>query len=511
MWAEDSKFQVIKRDAEQWLESLPPCLQYTPDNLQSFASEKVANQFLFLHIVYNQIILFSNRFALPTPGVRTALPKDMPTEFVQTASRAAFEAANQISALVHEAMDHLVVAPFAGYCAFFSSTVHIYGAFSKNAQLEATSKQNLAWNVKYLTKMKKYWGMFHFVTENLRELYRRHADAARSGAGPKAGAGDGQDPAIFQYGDWFDRYPHGVSGTDYEEPSAGAKREPGSDAVLGQKSDLQTVEEFFSKLSPPSRAAHLQQRQQQEKKTAKRRRASKSQSISTTASGMPQAPQSSMNSAGQSFHQHGLQAQQMQNNMLSASQDFNNGSFDTSMRQHSIAFPPGFQAPPNPLLPTAPQHLMSQLDRQMVMNSYADLNRASNNNRAAQQAFQQPSSMLDAANQMDPFGLDAFPGHTANNNHGNGSGAGLWGDPSTAWFMPFNMEPPSIGDDGNLFGTGNGFDWAAFGGFGDLHTGLTPQPPPGEMDVVQQQQQQHDPTLSAEPGGNGLEGFEGLH
>ncbi|KXL48423.1 hypothetical protein M433DRAFT_63237, partial [Acidomyces richmondensis BFW] len=249
MWSQASMFQSIKRAVEEWKEALPSSLQYSPENLQNHASEKIANQFIFLHIVYNQIILFMNRFALPTPGSRPPPFKDMPMDFIQNASRAAFEAANQISALIHEAMDHLVVAPFAGYCAFFSSTVHINGAFSKNPQLEATSKQNLAWNVKYLTKMKKYWGMFHFVTENLRDLYRRHADAARSGAA-QGRAGEGPDSGIFQYGDWFDRYPHGVSGTDYEEPSAEVKKEPGADAVLGQKSDLQTVEEFFSKVSP---------------------------------------------------------------------------------------------------------------------------------------------------------------------------------------------------------------------------------------------------------------------
>ena len=517
MWDDHSMFQVIKRDTEQWLESLPASLHYTPENLQNYASEKIANQFLFLHIVYNQIILFSNRFALPTPGVRSSLPKDMPTDFVQTASRAAFEAANQISALVHESMDHLVVAPFAGYCAFFSSTVHIYGAFSKNVQLEATSKQNLAWNVKYLTKMKKYWGMFHFVTENLRDLYRRHADASRSGAGPKAG--DGPDRSIFQYGDWFDRYPHGVSGTDYEEPSAEIKREPGSDAVLGQKSDLQTVEEFFSKMSPPSRAAHLQQQQQSKKSAAKKRRASKAERQNTAdSSSMQQQAQQQQQSQqnqqqaiqhDQAFQQHhGLPDQHMQNSMLGA-QDFssNNNTFDATLRQHSLAFPPGFQPPPNPLLAGAPQHLLSQLDRQMVLNSYAGLDRTSN--YRAQQSFQQQHNnnnnggMLDHSSNLDPFGLDAFSGHT-NNNNNNNTAAGVWGDPSTAWFMPFNMEPPSIGDDNNLFNNGNTFDW--FGSFGEMGqgglppTGLTPQ-----MSGDGQ-----DPTLSGEGGEDGLEGFEGL-
>ena len=67
-------------------------------------------------------------------------------------------------------------------------------------------------------------------------------------------SGKGSSPNIFQYGDWFDRYPHGVSKTDYEDPATDVKKEPGTDAVLGQKSDLQSVEEFFASLSPPSKA-----------------------------------------------------------------------------------------------------------------------------------------------------------------------------------------------------------------------------------------------------------------
>jgi len=266
MWSEDSGFFKLRNTIKQWKSSLPSSLAWTMENLQTHASDKIANQFIFLHIIHNQIVLFLNRFALPSPGSRSSNVKDMPQAFVTDCGRTALEAANQISVLVNEAMDHRVVAPFAGYCAFFASTVHIYGVFSKNPALEASSKQNLAVNVKYLTKMKKHWGMFHWVTENLKELYRKHADAALRGPQPShTPTGQKTQETIFQYGDWFDRYPHGVSGTDYEEPMVEVKKEPGADAVLGQRSDLQSVEEFFSKLGPPTRTA-------QQKKAARKKR-----------------------------------------------------------------------------------------------------------------------------------------------------------------------------------------------------------------------------------------------
>jgi hypothetical protein len=128
----------------------------------------------------------------------------------------------------------------------------------------------------------------------------------------------------------------------------------------------------------------------------------------------------------------------------------------------SSAFPPGYQQPPNPLLMTQPQQqVMSQLDRAMVLQSYAGINPPSNPTI---------NPMMDPASQpnLDAFDFNAFSANSS-------SPQNFWGDPSTAWFMPFNMDPPAIGEDNNLF-SGN-FDWN-FGGFGDLGnglpTGLTP-------------------------------------
>ncbi|KAK5111015.1 hypothetical protein LTR62_005390 [Meristemomyces frigidus] len=518
MWAEDSVFMGMKQSLEAWADSLPSWMSYSQENLQNYASLKIANQYLFMHILHNQVILFMNRFALPMPNRRAAFPADMPTTFIQDSSRAAFDAANQISALIHEAMDHMVVAPFAGYCAFFSSTVHINGAFSRDAKVEASSKQNLAWNVKYLTKMKKYWGMFHFVTENLRELYRRHADVARSGANvptPSAKVDAAESAEIFQYGDWFDRYPHGVSGTDYEEPATEAvKKEPGADGVLGQSSDLQTVEDFFAKLSPPSRAAHVQQQAKQ--KAQKKRRASKSEK-KAVAEAASAADSAALQSTSANEMQ-ALQALQAQQNLLAAQAAGYPDSALEELRQHSIAFPPGYQQPPNPLLQSPqPQHMLSQLDRQMVLNSYAGIDHTSSSN-----LYHQNAQMLQQA-QLDPFHLDAeYANHNLSLGNGGsntnaGGGAGSWGDPSTAWFMPFNLDPPTIGDDNNLFGGGGGggeegagFDWGSMGGFGDLgglptgltpRTGLTPLPLTGNGDGGMR-------PGSGDP--SGLEGFEGL-
>ncbi|KAI7166617.1 hypothetical protein KC324_g12002, partial [Hortaea werneckii] len=89
----------------------------------------------------------------------------------------------------------------------------------------------------------------------------------------------------------------------------------------------------------------------------------------------------------------------------------------------------------------------------------------------------------------------------------------------------FNMEPPSVGDDSNLFAhSGNAsFDWANFGAGlpADMSalsaqqqqqahsTGLSPHSS-AELAGGQQQQQGHqqlDPTLSSTPGAGVMDGF----
>lgn len=489
MWDDESTFQNLRQSAERWRDTLPTSLHYTPENLASHASDKIANQFLFMHIIYYQIMLFMNRFALPAPGHRAVFPKEMPEKFISDAGKAALDAANMISALVNEGMDHTVVAPFAGYAAFFSSTVHIHGAFSQNPALEASSKQNLAWNVKYLTKMKKHWGMFHFVTENLRELYRKHADAARSGALGKTGKdGDG----IFQYGDWFDRYPHGVSGTDFDEPQSEVKKDPGADAVLGQQSDLQTVEEFFSKLSPPSRSTANLQSQQKSRKSRKKQESKSENKAAPSGEGHQQGGDVTA-SGQQQQHQQGhpqqdftqqLQQQQQMQQMQSSGMDQQQQPYAPpfNIGQHSSAFPPGFQQPHNALLMPQQHGIMSQLDRQMVLSSYAG---GEPNMSALSQ--QDANPMMDGGVGMGAFGDGFNPmGGSAGGGGGGGANAGFWGDPSSAWYMPFNMDPPTMADDNSLLTTG-GFDWPnAFPDFGGLPpTGMTPTPVGMDMDTGQ--------------------------
>ena len=412
IWSDLSELTRLRKAVDDFKDNLPSRMTWNQENLQNHEMEHNANQFVFLHLVYHQLRLFMNRWALPSSGFGKA-DRDIPKQFHIECARAAIDAANNVSLLIKEAFDHNVTAPFAGYCAFYSSTVHVQGVFSKSTKLQEVAKQNLAYNVKYLTKMKKYWGMFHFVTENLKELYRQHADAVLKGSSDRS---DGKSDGILQYGDWFDRYPSGVSETDYEDPASANKAENGPDTVLGQKSDLQSVEEFFASLSPATKAAQL-------RKQARRAKAKKAaDEHARKNSDMTQATDAQqdlmMNSVNPNLNLLGPAGYGINGTGLEGAQNYN------LLDNH------------NPLIQPP---MLSQLDRHMVLSSYAGMDPASAASISNTINDQQTQQMGDAS----AFAPDSVTNGLDMWNLGGMDWGGLGADASTAWFMPFNLDPPT--------------------------------------------------------------------
>ncbi|GAP89679.1 putative zinc finger transcription factor 1 [Rosellinia necatrix] len=478
MWETNSGYTDLVKQAEEFPNNLPEGLKYNAENLHLHKTEGMANQFLFLHISVQQNILFMNRFAVSSPGGTSQA--DVPQTFVTQAGSRAFAAANKISELLKDAEQYMIAAPFVGYCAFLSSTVHIFGIFSGNAAVEIAAKRNLATNVKFLHKMKRYWGMFHFMAENLREQYKTCADAARQGT--PANDNSTSSP-IFQYGDWFDRYPHGVSQTEYVEPASGKKKETGDDAVLEQKAELHTVEEFFTQLSPPPSTSEGREATGTSRPPLAKRKslARKGSNARTDQQQQLEPLLTDLNgtSLPEQIQQRIQQAQQQQAhrnfrlgaqpNGPAAFHHLSNararshsaaanyhamspispvvGGFSHGLHGHGHHYPASLYNPDLFSLSLANQSgLLPQLDRQLVFNAYGGLDPTTMNG---------PEALMD---------WDALAGHASSAGGGGGgtngvsvsrddSGghdslpAGFVSEPSSAWFMPFNMEPPELGQD----------------------------------------------------------------
>jgi hypothetical protein len=411
VWHPDSGFTVLLKETDAFESSLPDFLKYRQDNLLTHETEGLSNQFLFLHISIQQASLFTNRFAVPgAPGGRG--PEGAPKEFVKKAGAKAFEAANRISALLKDGESYFITAPFTGYCAFLASTVHIFGIFSKNPQMETASKQNLAINVKYISKMKRYWGMFHFMAENLKVIYRNCADASMKGS--TGGSNEASSKTVFQYGDWFDQYPHGVSQSDFEDPATEIKKEKGEDAVLEQKSDYHTVEEFFHTLSPMPPQNEAPKPQKRKTKRSSTTRREQLDPVNTNVPNMPSGPH--LQSSGHPM-----------------SHGYNQMSPTTPVNVYNQGPYYGHDA----ILPPHQQGMLPQLDRQLVFGAYAGMDPSALNSQ----------NIIDTGNTWDM--------------QMGGMTGGFGAEPSSAWFMPFNMEPPEIGHDADIFsnlgGTGSGY------------------------------------------------------
>lgn len=248
IWDAESDYMMLLKEAEGLANSLPEELVYDLDNRRLHEAESMVNQFVFLHIAIQQNILFLHRFAV------NAVKEQPPMAFVTTAGKKSFDAANRISELLSDSESLLISAPFVGYCAFLSATIHIFGIFSDSPSLVPSATTNLGVNARFLSKMKHYWGLCVYMGQNLRSRYHDyHTYWKNREKLPNATEEAPPSTPIFQYGDWFDRFPHGLPQSDFVDPATYKQKEKGEDAVLEQKPEMQSVGDFLNGLSPQSR------------------------------------------------------------------------------------------------------------------------------------------------------------------------------------------------------------------------------------------------------------------
>jgi hypothetical protein len=544
IWDPLSQFATLQRQIQQLKSSLPEDITYNADNFSTHMSERLANQYLFLHIVIAQASLFLHRFAIPTtpshrPHHHYYTQQGMPKPFLTTSANIVLESASLISKLIADSTGHTLTVPFAGYCAYAAATVHVWGIFSKNSALEQQSKENLRHNYRYLTRMKRYWGMFHYMAESVKDTYRafadatlRHAQHARSGppgstlqrrssalsgarsgtqtpmeldatatltsntnppsraetpADPNKAKADGDKPksgSMFQYGDWFDKYPHGVSESEWEKSHLEYRSEHaqgGAEAVMSQRSDLQSVEEFFASLSPPSKADDALGRgnkkvaRKRGKSVAENKKGDKEEKSKEGDKGKGNVPISSGTAAGPSMASQDSQrrASMSQGGAADQQQLLNTAGEDTSMALNTnqpfdlasfdITSPSLYQntqfsdqynytgSPGNPhihghypFISTLPA-----IDRQIVFGAaYGGLDPTSNhghqNTSSGLNNLTSPTTgNFGSTNPWDQLDMttygfsDPFAG-----------GTGGMDTSSSAWLLPFNIEPPNFGTTG---------------------------------------------------------------
>ncbi|KAI9822047.1 MAG: hypothetical protein M1832_003219 [Thelocarpon impressellum] len=427
MWSPKSHFAELQARAEEFRASFPDSLRYTPKSLQAHAAKGQANEFLFLHITSHQVELALNGHVI-APAPHSGKLADGPKEFQARLMQKAVESAGRISELIKACVDHLVTAPFIGYCAFMSGLVHIRGIFSKRPELAVASTKGLAHNVRYLGMMKKYWGMFHLMAQNLKDAYRRQDEAASEGETETAR----HFSDTLHYGDMLDRYPRGVSKTEYHDLADKQGNEPENETAMGQRPELQSVEEFFAGLSksptngigdkPASKT-----RAKRVKRPPKSNRASGSRR--NTSSGLPSGNPVADDDEGEigqtiqgqvvldAVHLLGLNAQQSgdQDRQL-VGQATTTAYTPPQVPTSQTAYPLHSPFADYPFLGSQEPGLMTPLDRQLVFGHCDGLVPISS------------SVGLDAGAPWDPGMVGFQPANMS--------------DTPQPWIMPYSMQPP---------------------------------------------------------------------
>jgi len=487
-WEAGSRYQELMKQLAQFHKDLPNRLHYNEENLKTHAAENIANQLIYLHVIYQQCVLFSNQFAWPTTA--RYIVEGIPRANILQGRKLALDSATRISELIREASEYKLVAPFAGYCTYCSSAILIQGAFSKNPQLEASSKENLAHNIIFLSKLKKYWGMVPFMTESLKDLYRQNAEALSRGTNTPTALKPGQK-RVFQYGDWYDRYPNGVSQTDYEEPQAAVKKEAGEDAVFSKPPDLQSVEDFFATLSPTSRAKHPKLSGRKGTKRGPHPAGQEPDNLASSSMDLDRSlntgidgiaipnspygiPESYSRTPVQARLPPPLPPQPLQ--VAQAQQHFPQEQQQQTLDPTSLD--PFAYAPP--LFGNGLNHpgVLSQMDRHLVLQSYNGLDpSATTSHPPAGAVPQQPATdYWGISGDPTEFFMPDVTGGLGNTDGMNIMGMGMGGG-GGAWMMPFNLDPSDFsqglgGNDFGEFGLGDQDPWFGIGGLGMVDPGL---------------------------------------
>jgi hypothetical protein len=416
MWDPTSHFKDLASMLKDF--KFSPDLVWSEDNLATHRAVKRDNQFVFVHIVYQHLRLFCHRFALPGWGI--LISRKMPRSFLAESGRIALDAANQVSMLVKEAIHSNVTAPFAGYAAFYASTVHIQGQFAKSVKVVQRAEENLKINMQYLERMRNWWGMFHFMLPDLKKLFQATRDAsnARSRAnGQPEGSNDAEDnnrgggnrkgSGIFQYGDWLDKYSKGHSTLQFEEsPQTPGNKDDTNRGVLGATDKkLPGVEEYFEQVDK----GELHPRgTQDDVPIIKRTKSQKGRSL------MPDMPDSAS-------EQTRIAPSSSLHASLPSRVESNEGSYGTVPTYISTTDP--HRQAPYPLSIHTSHQMPSQ---HPLLQSPTTAN---SDFSAWPQAdyFIPPMPPNVHANFSGPGGLAAAPGMSA------------------GWFMPWNMQPPPNG------------------------------------------------------------------
>ncbi|KAF4777814.1 fungal specific transcription factor domain-containing protein [Colletotrichum scovillei] len=172
-WVPTSPVACWRRRLEEWRTKQHHRLQYPANSVAAYATLGYGESFVYLNLLYYQSVVMLQREYfpfLPTIDMTPRGPIDPPTLEAEAPSgwweqsaKELFEAAGHLSSVLREASECgvAVMTPFAGFCAFSSCYINLYGfMFPRIGVGYATrAEEYMNWSIEYLNKFREVWDL----------------------------------------------------------------------------------------------------------------------------------------------------------------------------------------------------------------------------------------------------------------------------------------------------------------------------------------------------------------
>ncbi|KAK1689351.1 fungal-specific transcription factor domain-containing protein [Colletotrichum godetiae] len=172
-WVPTSPVACWRRRLEEWRTKQHHRLHYPVNSVAAYATLGYGESFVYLNLLYYQSVIMLQREYfpfLPTIDMTARGPIDPPTLEAEAppgwwdqSAKELFEAAAHLSSVLREASECgvAVMTPFAGFCAFSSCYINLYGfMFPRITAGYATKAEELMnSSIEYLNRFREVWDL----------------------------------------------------------------------------------------------------------------------------------------------------------------------------------------------------------------------------------------------------------------------------------------------------------------------------------------------------------------
>jgi hypothetical protein len=165
-YEENSEFEKIDIELDQWIESLPLQIRNTPANLELYRSSSTVRsaQFVLAHIMHNALIVLLNRPSLviaDMPGLGQV--SQSVQDKVHRSMEKCLAAADNVTVMLKDLCCKIeVVPPFTAYLAYTTATVLVNSSFSMNLLESQKAEMALKAYFRFLAVSVCYFACFFF-------------------------------------------------------------------------------------------------------------------------------------------------------------------------------------------------------------------------------------------------------------------------------------------------------------------------------------------------------------